>query len=78
MDEAQLDRFRASVPIDGLEGGASGHTPEQVEMFREYARRHGLLMSTGSDSHGPLGRLPIKYPAEASRALLERVGIRVG
>jgi len=78
MDEAQLDRFRASVPIDGLEVEHPSHTPEQVEMFREYARRQGLLMSTGSDSHGPLGQLPIKYPAEASRALLERVGIRMG
>jgi predicted metal-dependent phosphoesterase TrpH len=77
LDAAQLDRLRAAVPIDGLEVEHPSHTPEQVELFREYARRHDLLMSTGSDSHGPPRQMPIKYRAEASRALLERVGIRV-
>ena len=76
LDGAQLDRFRAAVPIDGLEVEHPSHTPEQVALFREYARRHDLLTSTGSDSHGPYGQMPIKYPAAASRALLERVGIR--
>jgi predicted metal-dependent phosphoesterase TrpH len=78
LDGAQLDRFRESVPIDGLEVEHPSHTPGQVALFRDYARRHDLLMSTGSDSHGPPGEMPIKYRAEASRALLERVGIRVG
>lgn len=78
MDGDKLDQFRAAVPIDGLEVEHPSHMPEQVELFRSYARRHDLLMSTGSDSHGPTGRLPIKYRAEASRDLLERVGIRVG
>jgi predicted metal-dependent phosphoesterase TrpH len=78
LDNAQLDRFRAAVPIDGLEVEHPSHAPEQVALFRDYARRHGLLMSAGSDSHGPPGQLPIKYRAEVSRELLERVGIRVG
>ena len=77
LDDAQLDRLRADAPIDGLEVEHPSHTPEQVALFRDYARRHGLLTSAGSDSHGPSGQLPIKYRAEGSRQLLERVGIRV-
>jgi hypothetical protein len=45
-------------------------------MFLDYARRHNLLTSAGSDSHGT-DRLPVRYPAGLSRALLERVGITV-
>jgi predicted metal-dependent phosphoesterase TrpH len=77
LDEAQLDRLRAEMPLDGLEVEHPSHTPEQVALFRDYARRHGLLTSTGLDSHGPPGQMPIKYHAEASRQLLERVGIQV-
>ncbi len=33
-----------------------------------------LLISSGSDSHGP-DHKPIKYRAELSRSLLERVGM---
>jgi len=36
-----------------------------------------LLVSAGSDSHKP-EKPPIKYRAELSRELLERVGIQVG
>ena len=50
---------------------------ELVESCLAYAQQHGLLMSAGSDSHGPPGRMPIKYHAEMCRNLLERVGIEV-
>src|SRR5579872_1683105 len=39
-----------------------------------YAQKHDLLISAGSDSHGPPGRMPIKYRAELCRHLLERGG----
>ena len=71
-----LDQLRQEAPIDGLEVYYPLHTPEQTEMFRDYAQRHDLLISSGSDSHGS-NKLPIKYPAELSRTLLERVGIRI-
>lgn len=71
-----LDRLRQEIPIDGFEVYYPDHTPEQVAMYREYARKHDLLTSSGSDSHGP-EKKPIKYPAELSRALLERLGIQV-
>ena len=77
LDAAQLDRLRASVPIDGLEARHPTHTPEQVDDFLAYARANGLLVSAGSDSHGPPGIMPIAYPAETCRALLERLGIEL-
>jgi hypothetical protein len=45
-------------------------------MYREYAKAHRLLTSSGSDSHGP-EKKPIKYRAELSQSLLERLGIRI-
>ncbi|MFI5272935.1 MAG: PHP domain-containing protein [Ktedonobacterales bacterium] len=75
FDADQLDLLCASIPIDGLEARHPSHTPEQVEAFVAYARAHGLLVSSGSDSHGPPGAMPIKYPAGTCRDLLLRLGI---
>jgi predicted metal-dependent phosphoesterase TrpH len=72
-----LDQLRWEVPLDGLEAHYPRHTPEQVEQFQTYARRHHLLVSAGSDSHRP-EQPPIKYPAHLARRLLERLGIAVG
>ena len=75
-DAGMLDKFRRDIPIDGLEVYTPKHTPDQTAMYLEYARQHHLLISAGSDSHRP-GKPPIKYPAESSRALLERLGIPI-
>jgi predicted metal-dependent phosphoesterase TrpH len=75
-DVQLLDQLRQEVPIDGLEVYYPVHTPAQTATYREYAQRHHLLTSAGSDSHGP-DRPPIKYRAELSRGLLERVGIQI-
>src|SRR5579863_1804652 len=72
-----LDKLRAEVPIDGIEVYHPYHSPELVETYRGYARKHNLLISTGSDSHSHPGRMPIKHRAEISRDLLERVGVHV-
>lgn len=72
-----LDEVRAEIPLDGIEVYYPTHSPEQVETYLAYTRQHHLLISAGSDSHGPPGRLPIKYPAELCRGLLERVGVQV-
>ncbi len=72
-----LDQVRAEIPLDGIEVYHPTHTPELVETYLAYARQHKLLQSTGSDSHSLPKRMPIKYRAEISRALLERVGIEV-
>jgi 3',5'-nucleoside bisphosphate phosphatase len=71
-----LDELRRQVPIDGFEVYYPIHTPEQIVMYLEYAEKHHLLTSSGSDSHG-LEKKPIKYQAQLSRRLLERVGIQV-
>ncbi len=75
-DENLLDELRQTVPIDGFEVYYPAHTPEQIAMYLEYARKHRLLTSSGSDSHG-LDKKPIKYRAELSRNLLERLGVRI-
>jgi predicted metal-dependent phosphoesterase TrpH len=75
-DIQSLDEFRREAPIDGLEVYYPLHTPAQTEMYREYAQRHHLLTSAGSDSHRP-DKPPIKYRAELCRDLLERVGIQI-
>ncbi len=72
-----LDQVRAEIPLDGIEVYHPMHTPELVETYLDYARQHRLLQSTGSDSHSLPSRMPIKYRAEISRALLERVGIEL-
>jgi len=75
-DAQLLDELRRQVPIDGLEVYYPAHTPEQMVMYREYAKTHNLLTSSGSDSHGP-EKKPIKYRAELSQSLLERLGIQI-
>lgn len=75
-DAQLLDEFRREASIDGLEVYHPLHAPAQTAMYREYAGRHHLLISAGSDSHHP-DRPPIKYRAESCRDLLERVGVRV-
>lgn len=75
-DAVLLDRLRAEAPIDGLEAYYPVHTPEQTAFYAAYAREQGLLVSSGSDSHGP-NHAPIPYRAELSRDLLARLGIRV-
>ena len=75
-DTNLLDELRKDVPIDGFEVYYPAHTPEQIAMYREYAEKHSLLTSSGSDSHGP-EKKPIKYRAELSRRLLERLGIEI-
>lgn len=71
-----LDQLRQEVPIDGLEAYYPAHTAQQIDIYLEYARKHQLLISAGSDSHGPQ-KEPIKYSAHLSRTLLERLGIQI-
>lgn len=72
-----LDQVCAEIPLDGIEVYYPTHPPELVETYLAYAQQHDLLTSAGSDSHGPPGRMPIKYHAELCQRLLGRVGIHV-
>jgi predicted metal-dependent phosphoesterase TrpH len=75
-DVQLLDQVRQEALIDGLEVYYPKHTPAQTAMYLEYARRHHLLNSAGSDSHGS-EKPPIKYRAELCRALFERLEIQM-
>jgi 3',5'-nucleoside bisphosphate phosphatase len=75
-DETLLDELRAEALIDGIEVYYPLHSDEQTAMFLDYANRHDLLISSGSDSHNP-DKPPIKYRAELSRKLLERLGVEI-
>ncbi len=72
-----LDQVRAEIPLDGIEVYYPTHPSELVATYLAYTQQHNLLVSAGSDSHGPPGRMPIKYRAELCQRLLERVGIQV-
>ncbi|WP_161977657.1 hypothetical protein [Dictyobacter kobayashii] len=79
-DPSLLDQLLAEIPIDGIEAYYPTHSPEQRESYLAYAQQHGLVVSSGSDSHGlkvSTDQAPIKYPAHLSQQLLARVGIRV-
>ncbi len=73
----QIEELLISVPLDGLEVYYPTHTPAQTVAYEALARRRGLLVSAGSDSHGPRQRLPIAYPAHLCAALLDRCGVEV-
>jgi len=72
------DLMKEVLPmLDGLEVYTRRHKPEQIPIFEELARQHGLLMTVGSDYHGfngedyeaPKKIIDIRY--------LERLGSRV-
>jgi hypothetical protein len=63
--------------LDGLEVYTRRHKPEQIAIYEELARQHGLLTTVGSDYHGfngedydaPKKLIDIRY--------VERLGSRV-
>ena len=76
-DPPQLAELLSEVPLDGIETRYPTYSEEQVTTYSDFAREHGLLMSAGSDSHGPAQRLPIPYPAATCAELLARCGVSV-
>ncbi len=69
-----VDQLLHDVALDGVEVYYPSHTESQTEAYAQLAREHGLLVGAGSDSHGPEGRLPIRYPAALCQELLVRTG----
>lgn len=72
----------AAQGLDGIEAWHSKHSPSQVKHYQELARKYGLLVSGGSDSHGPdisdmaesAGHL-IKVPYEVVERMKQRLGL---
>lgn len=69
--EAELSAM-ADAGLDGIEVFYPTHTAEQRAFYLEQARRYNLLVTGGSDSHGP-GQALAAWPAAACQAFLERV-----
>jgi 3',5'-nucleoside bisphosphate phosphatase len=77
--EDRLDTMRAEIPIDGVEAHYRSYTSADTERYRAYAELHGLLVSSGSDSHWPNFPVnPTPHPARWTAPLLARLGIEVG
>jgi predicted metal-dependent phosphoesterase TrpH len=61
--------------LHGIEAFHADHTPQQCSHYAAIARRDGLLVTGGSDYHGPGGPNPalgsVDVPSEAIEALLE-------
>ena len=77
FDLPQLTDLLDDVPLDGIETRYPTYTEEQVAAYTAFARERSLLVSAGSDSHGPQQRLPIAYPASTCPGLLARCSIVV-
>lgn len=71
----EFEEVVRDVPLDGIEVYYPLHSPKQIAAYAALAKQYGLLMSAGSDSHGPRQRMPIAYPASQAATLLERLGI---
>ena len=64
--------------LDGIEAFYPLHTPEQTTQYVKIARQHRLLMTGGSDFHGPRGDAEltlgtVNVPCEAIAALVDRL-----
>ncbi|HEU4782098.1 MAG TPA: PHP domain-containing protein [Ktedonobacterales bacterium] len=72
-----LSDILTDVALDGIEARYPTYSEDQVAAYSVFARERGLLVSAGSDSHGPAQRLPIAYPASTCSDLLARCDVFV-
>ena len=49
-----------SYGLAGIEAYHSDHSPEQAQKYREFAEKEGLIITCGSDYHGPIAKPTIK------------------
>lgn len=78
MKSNELNDLRSEVPFDGVEAHYRSYTVNDTRLYRGWADEHELVVSTGSDSHGPGWPVnPIPYKAAWSMHLLRRLGIAV-
>jgi predicted metal-dependent phosphoesterase TrpH len=64
--------------LDGIEVYHWSHGPAAVETYGRLAAERGLLVSCGSDSHGPQSLRRLRgWEARLCRELLERCGVAV-
>lgn len=74
----ELVKQMLAIGLDGLEAYHALHSPQDTAAYVAFAEQHNMLISCGSDSHGPKARTrPIPWPARNCRRLLEAVGFEV-
>ena len=77
--EEALDRFRG-MGLDAVEAWHPEHPPNQAEAFEKWASELGMLVTAGSDYHGPTvqpgRRLGDRRLAEDRFAALEALSRR--
>lgn len=61
-DETKVREMLAAV--DGVEAYHTAHTPGQCARYAKLARERGLLITGGTDSHGPGGTLPVEIGSQ--------------
>jgi predicted metal-dependent phosphoesterase TrpH len=78
-DPDTVRRMLAASGLDGLEVYHWSHGPAAEATYGRLAAELGLLVSAGSDSHGPRSSHPLRgRAAHLCRALLARCGVEVG
>lgn len=76
VSEEDLDRIVAETGMDGLEAHYRSYSDEQTALYRRLASERGMLVSAGSDSHGPHRPTnPRPWHAVWAKDLLERLGV---
>ncbi|HQY30192.1 MAG TPA: PHP domain-containing protein [Thermomicrobiales bacterium] len=78
VTEADIKAMLPEIAIDGVEAHYRSHSDSDTALYRRIAHDHGLLISTGSDSHAPNKPVdPLPYRAGWASNLLGRLGVTV-
>ena len=63
-DDSRVRRL-LDLGLDGLEAYHTDHSPAATERYRRLAEERGLLVTGGSDSHGPTASKPVEIGSVA-------------
>lgn len=78
VSEDDLDALMIEAPVDGIEAHYRSYTDTQTAHYRAEAKKRGLLVSCGSDSHAPNQPVnPRAWKAVWCADLLNRFGIQL-
>jgi predicted metal-dependent phosphoesterase TrpH len=63
--------------LDGLEVYTRRHKPDQIPVYEELAREHGLIPTVGTDYHGFNGDDYVAPQVEIDQRYVDRLGHRI-
>jgi hypothetical protein len=83
--QLELIHYMLEQGVEGLEAFYTGYSRDQARVFLELARKHGLLVTAGSDFHRDDGRIELgrlgaemELPADMVERLKERYKEKYG